>query len=124
MTKIYTAAVIGAGMGGKLSMKAAAASDRFHLVAVADWREEARREAEALYQLLADQIDKSLPDYTWPAASLTALELCEAAYLANQHRCMISLPLANFMPPAATHWEPGKPYAGQGGGRDGRRLNA
>lgn len=73
-------------------------------------------------ELLADQIDKQTPDYTWPAASLAALELCEAAYLSNQYRCMVPLPLADFIPPAITSWEPGKPYAGQGGGRDGRRL--
>lgn len=172
MTQIYTVAVIGAGSGGKLSMKAAAASDRFQLVAVADWREAACQEAEALYpgirtfathqelfaaipvdvvcvstwppthlsvtqdalalplrgilveKPLADQIDKQTPDYTWPAASLAALELCEAAYLSNQQRCMVSFPLATFTPPAPTRWEPGKPYAGQGGGRDGRRLTA
>lgn len=73
-------------------------------------------------ELLADQIDKQAPDYIWPAASLAALELCEAAYLSNQYRCMVPLPLADFIPPAITSWEPGKPYAGQGGGRDGRRL--
>lgn len=74
-------------------------------------------------ELLADQIDNQTPDYTWPVASLAALELCEAAYLSNQHRCLVSLPLANFIPPSASAWEPGKPYSGQGGGRDGRRLN-
>ncbi len=75
-------------------------------------------------ELLADQIDKQAPDYTWPSASLAALELCEAAYLSNQHRCLVSLPLAKFVPPPASAWEPGKPYSGQGGGRDGRRLTA
>ena len=73
-------------------------------------------------ELLAEQIDNQTPDYTWPAASLAALELCEAAYLSNQHRCAVTLPLTNFAPPPATDWAPGKPYSGQGGGRDGRRL--
>ena len=45
----YTAAVVGAGMGGKASMKALADSERFELVAVADWKEEARREAGEMH---------------------------------------------------------------------------
>lgn len=73
-------------------------------------------------ELLADQIDQQTPDYTWPAASLAALELCDAAYLSNQQRCAVSLPLTKFSAPLATDWAPGKPYRGQGGGRDGRRL--
>lgn len=73
-------------------------------------------------ELLADQIDKRTPDYTWPAASLAALALCEAAYLSNQQRCAVTLPLTAFTAPPATAWAPGKPYSGQGGGRDGRRL--
>lgn len=36
-------------MGGKLSMAGLAASDRFELAGVADWRAEARREAESRY---------------------------------------------------------------------------
>ena len=73
-------------------------------------------------ELLADQIDKQAPDYTWPAASLAALALCEAAYLSNQQRAVVSLPLTDFTAPPPTDWAPGKPYNGQGGGRDGRRL--
>jgi predicted dehydrogenase len=49
MSKTYTAAVIGAGTGGRLSMRALAASERFELVAVADIRPEARREAEGAF---------------------------------------------------------------------------
>ena len=49
MSKMYTAAVVGAGMGGKLSMRGLTASGRFELVAVADLREEARGEAEAMH---------------------------------------------------------------------------
>lgn len=71
---------------------------------------------------LADQIDNNRPDYTWPDSSLIALELCEAAYLSNQHRCTVTLPLSHFTPPGHATWEPGKPYGGQDGGRDGRRL--
>jgi len=49
MSNIYTAAVVGAGSGGKLSLKGLAASDRFQLKAVTDLREEVRREVETLY---------------------------------------------------------------------------
>jgi predicted dehydrogenase len=71
---------------------------------------------------LIEQMDKGIADYGIPEASLTALEICEAAYLAGKHRCMITLPLAHFMIPPGNDWEPGKPYAGSGGGRDGRQL--
>jgi len=71
---------------------------------------------------LADQMDDGRTDYIWPAASLAALELCEAAYLSNQYHCAVPLPLSTFTPPPVARWEPGKPYHGQGGGRDGRRL--
>jgi predicted dehydrogenase len=71
---------------------------------------------------LADQMDAHTPDYTVPETSLAALELCEAAYLAGKHHCIVKLPLATFTPPASNDWEPGKPYSGSGGGRDGRKL--
>ena len=45
----YTAAVIGAGMGGKASMTALSASPRFHLAAVADFQAEARAAAQEQY---------------------------------------------------------------------------
>ncbi len=71
---------------------------------------------------LADQIDKNEPDYTIPESSLSALELCEAAYLSHRHRCAVAFPLATFTPPEPTDWNPGRPYSGSGGGRDGRKL--
>lgn len=49
MSEKYRVAVIGAGSGGKLSMKGAAASPRYELVAVADVSEQARAAAEADY---------------------------------------------------------------------------
>lgn len=82
--------------------------------------------AKSFHQLyldaLAEQMDKGAPDYAIPESSLAALELCEAAYLSSKHRCQVKLPLAGFTPPAPSNWEPGKPYAGRGGGRDGRKL--
>ena len=71
---------------------------------------------------LASQIRSGTPDYRLPQSSLTALEICEAAFMSWQHRCQVRFPLASFVPPPASDWQPGKPYSGAGGGRDGRRL--
>jgi predicted dehydrogenase len=71
---------------------------------------------------LATQTWSRTPDYRLPESSLTALEICEAAFLSRQHRCQVGFPLASFTPPARSDWEPGKPYSGTGGGRDGREL--
>lgn len=71
---------------------------------------------------LARQIDKGRPDTAGAETSLAALEVCEAAYLSAKHGCAVSLPLSTFTPPPRVDWEPGKPYSGTGGGRDGRRL--
>ena len=71
---------------------------------------------------LADQIDQGATDYAWAESSVLALELCEAAYLSSQHRCAVHFPLVQFVPPQPTDWNPGQPYRGAGGGRDGRRL--
>ena len=71
---------------------------------------------------LAVQMDRGEVDYSIPESSLKALELVEAAYVSNRHRCVVRLPLTSFDAPAPVDWDPGRPYAGQGGGRDGRRL--
>ena len=71
---------------------------------------------------LAMQIQSEKPDYRLPESSLTALEICEAAFLSWEHRCQVRFPLASFVPPLPSDWEPGKPYSGAGGGRDGRKL--
>jgi predicted dehydrogenase len=71
---------------------------------------------------LADMIDSGSPDYTVADSSLAALELCEAAYISSKHRCKVTFPLEDFTPPPELDWEPGKPYSGHGGGRDGRKL--
>jgi len=49
VTETYRVAVVGAGSGGKLSIKAAVASPRYELVAVADLSAEARTAVEAEY---------------------------------------------------------------------------
>jgi predicted dehydrogenase len=71
---------------------------------------------------LATQIRSETPDYRLPESSLTALEICEAAFLSCQHRCQVRFPLASFVPPLQSDWQPGRPYSGVGGGRDGRTL--
>jgi len=73
---------------------------------------------------MAAMIDAGQPDYTIPDSSLAALELCEGAYVSHRHRCRVTFPLAEFVPPAPDDWDPGEPYSGVGGGRDGRQLEA
>jgi len=70
---------------------------------------------------MADMIGHR-PDWSIPESSLAALAICEAAYLASQHRCKVVFPLESFSPPPEPEWNPGAPYSGSGGGRDGRRL--
>jgi len=71
---------------------------------------------------MAEMIDSGNVDYHVPETSLAALEMCEAAYLSSRHRCKVTLPLSGFRPPPETDWDPGMPYSGSGGGRDGRKL--
>ena len=71
---------------------------------------------------LAMQIRSSQPDWTMIESSLRALEVCEGAYLSSQHRCQVRFPVAAFTVPASNDWQPGQPYSGAGGGRDGRQL--
>ncbi len=75
---------------------------------------------------LAAMIDGAPLDYTIPASSLMALEICEAAYLSSRYRCKVTFPFNQFVPPPPVsglpEWNPGEPYAGTGGGRDGRKL--
>lgn len=71
---------------------------------------------------LAAQIATGTTDYSIPESSLAALEICEAAYLSARYGCRIDFPLAGFTPPPPNDWQPGEPYSGVGGGRDGRKL--
>jgi predicted dehydrogenase len=71
---------------------------------------------------LARQIETGTPDYTIPQNSLAALEICEAAYLSARHNCEVRFPVANFAVPEANDWQPGEPYTGTNGRRDGRKL--
>ncbi len=71
---------------------------------------------------MAAQMDAGTPDYRIPESSLLALEIVEGAYLSSRHRCKVTFPVDGFTPPPATDWDPGMPYGGAGGGRDGRKL--
>ncbi|MHB9033331.1 MAG: Gfo/Idh/MocA family protein [Anaerolineae bacterium] len=71
---------------------------------------------------MLDQAESGQLDYSIPESSLAALELVEAAYISSAHRCKVVLPLEQFSPPAEPIWQPGQPYNGSGGGRDGRKL--
>ncbi|MCE5258742.1 MAG: Gfo/Idh/MocA family oxidoreductase [Chloroflexi bacterium] len=73
-------------------------------------------------EAMIDQAESGKLDYSIPESSLAALELVEAAYISSAHRCKVTLPLEQFVPPAEPQWLPGQPYSGSGGGRDGRKL--
>jgi len=73
-------------------------------------------------ETMAGMIDSGRPDYTIPDSSLLALEICEGAYISNRHRCKVTFPVDEFVPPPRPDWDPGMPYSGTGGGRDGRKL--
>ncbi len=71
---------------------------------------------------MAEMIDSGDLDYTIPESSLLALEICEGAYISSRHRCKVTFPVDAFEPPEPVDWDPGMPYRGEGGGRDGRKL--
>ena len=70
---------------------------------------------------LADMITDQQPRYELPELSLAALEVCQAAYISNRHRCLVRLPLGAFSTPPQVSWDPGASYRGEGG-RNGREL--
>jgi len=74
------------------------------------------------HQRYLEAMAEGPPDYTVAETSLLALALCEGAYLSNRHRCKVTFPLEEFEPPKPVDWDPGTPYCGAGGGRDGRKL--
>jgi predicted dehydrogenase len=73
-------------------------------------------------EAMAAMIDAGRPDYTIPESSLLALEIVEGAYLSSRKRCKVTFPVDRFEPPPPSDWDPGMPYSGSGGGRDGRKL--
>ena len=72
---------------------------------------------------MLDGLESGEVDYDVADGSLAALELCEGAFLSHRHRCKVSFPLAAFRPPEPNDWQPGEPFGGEGGGRDGRKLD-
>jgi predicted dehydrogenase len=71
---------------------------------------------------MASMIGAPEPDYFIPETSLAALHICEGAYISSRHRCKVTFPVDEYSPPPEPDWDPGRPYSGTGGGRDGRKL--
>lgn len=71
---------------------------------------------------IADMTRSGQPDYSIPDSSLMALEICEGAYISSRYRSKVTFPLDEFTPPGMSDWDPGMPYSGKGGGRNGRKL--
>ncbi len=102
MSKVYRAAVIGAGSGGKLSLRGLTASDRYELVAVADVSEPARDEAQAEFPgvraypdyatLLAEEQLDVLCVSTWPPSHLA---ITQAALTFPLTGLLVEKPLAD-----------------------------
>jgi predicted dehydrogenase len=86
------------------------------------------RPEEELTSLHQRHLENFLPmiasgksNYLIPDTSLSALEICEAAYLSARHGVEVKFPLERFVLPLPNDWQPGHPYVGQTGGRDGRK---
>ena len=75
---------------------------------------------------LADHIAAGTPRWEQVELSLAALELCDAAYTSAREGRAVRLGDGNGQrvpaAPESGNWDPGRPYSGSGGGRDGRRL--
>jgi predicted dehydrogenase len=73
-------------------------------------------------EFLAAQIRDGSRDYTIPDSSLQALEIVEAAYESARSHGTVLPPIDGEQPARPTDWDPGAPYSGTGGGRNGREL--
>ncbi len=73
-------------------------------------------------EYLARQIVDGTRDYSIPDSSLQALEVVEAAYRSAREHGTVTLPVDGPQPPRPDDWNPGSPYSGVGGGRNGREL--
>ena len=73
-------------------------------------------------EFLADQIDTTSRDYLIPETSLQALQIVEAAYESIRVGGSVTFPLDSRQPGRDAQWDPGEPYSGVGGGRNGREL--
>ena len=73
-------------------------------------------------EFLADQIEGGGRDYSIPDMSLQALEIVEGAYRSMREGRAVTFPIDGGQPDVATDWDPGSPYSGTGGGRNGREL--
>ena len=72
------------------------------------------------------RLPPALREWEQVELSLAALELCDAAYTSAREGRAVRLGDGNGLraptAPEPGNWDPGRPYSGTGGGRDGRRL--
>jgi len=73
-------------------------------------------------EYLADQVESGTRDYSVPDTSLQALEVVDAAYRSARTGRAVTLPIDVKQPADGGDWDPGMPYSGVGGGRNGREL--
>jgi predicted dehydrogenase len=73
-------------------------------------------------EALARNITEGKADYGVAESSLTALEICEAAYLSSRTQTKVRFPYRPSAPVPETDWLMGVPYSGIGGETDGRKL--
>lgn len=105
------------------------AYESFYIV-VSDGNDRVRVEVEPFavsghqrhLEYLADQIESGARDYSVPDTSLQALEVVDAAYRSARSRRAVILPIDGAQPDDGGDWDPGMPYSGVGGGRNGREL--
>src|SRR5207245_1945393 len=93
--KRYTAGVVGGGAGGKLSMAALAASERFELVAMADLRADVRQDIESPYPTI-----RTFPSHREMFAQCPDDVVCVSTYPASHHQVALdalALPLRGIL---------------------------
>ena len=91
----YTAAVVGGGAGGKLSLEGLAASERFELIALADLRAEVRSEIEARYPGI-----RTFGSHTEMFAECPVDVVCVSTYAPSHHEVALDalrLPLRGIL---------------------------
>lgn len=80
MPERYSAAVVGGGAGGKLSLEGLAASERFDVKAVADLRADIRSEIEERYPGI-----RTFPFHTEMFAECPVDVVCVSTYAPSHH---------------------------------------
>src|SRR5262245_27831664 len=90
-SKKLTASVVGASMGGQLSLNALAGSDRFELVAAADLRADVRQQLEAKFPGL-----RTFPDHLTMYRNCPTDVVCVSTYPPSHEE--VTLDALNLLP--------------------------